>query len=211
LGITDLSLFEGRNYDNSGLDYWPFQNTTGTFNKDKIRPAFLGMTQASGACGLPAIAKTFSPASVVAGQTSTLTITLTNGAGAAAGNLNITDHLPAPLVVGGAASTTCTGGTLTAASGSNTVSLTGSTLPVDGCIVTVPVQWPASQPALCRNAAPNNALTNTITAGTDFTTAFGQVNAPATATLACSAEPALPASVPTLSVWMLAALGMLLV
>ena len=204
LGFTDVSMFEGRNYDN--VHTYPPNNSTGTFNATKIAPAWLGMAQASGACGLPAIAKAFSPTSLIAGQTSTLTLTLTNGAGAPATNLNVTDNLPAPLLAVGTPTTTCTGATPAVSNGGRTVSLTGGTLPAAGCTITVTVQWPANQPALCQQAAPGNAVTNTITPGTDFTTAFGQVNTPATAALACTGA---AAAVPTLSTWLLAALGLL--
>lgn len=208
LGYTDLSMFEGRNYAAGPVAYPP-DNSTNTYNQGKIAPAWLGMAQASGACGLPSIAKAFSPTSVTAGQTSTLTLTLTNGAGVVANNLSLTDNLPDPLVVAGTATTTCTGGTLTATNGARSVSLQGAALPVAGCTITVPVQWPASQPALCGVTAPGNAVTNTVTPGTDFTTALGQVNTPATASLACTGA-AVVADVPTVSQWMLALLGLLL-
>jgi hypothetical protein len=138
-----------------------------------------------------------------------LTLTLTNGAGVDAANLAVTDHLPAPLVVDGAASTTCPGGTLTAAMGANAVSLAGATLPAAGCTITVPVQWPTSQPALCLQAAPGNAVTNTVTPGTDFSTAFGQTNTPASASLACTGVPP-PMPVPVNAPWAMALMGLLL-
>ena len=206
LCYTDLSMFEGRNYNTLTDTYWPYSNSTGTLNQGKLATAWLGMTQGSGACGLPAIAKAFSPSSVMAGQTSTLTLTLANGSGAAAGNLNVTDNLPAPLVAVGTPTTTCTGATPVVSNGGRTVSLTGATLPAAGCTITVTVEWPASQPALCQQTAPGNAVTNTITPGTDFTTAFGQVRTPATAALACTG---VAAPVPTLSAWLLSALGLL--
>ena len=207
LGYTDLSMFEGRNYNN--VHSYPPGNTTGTFNERKLATAWLGMTQAGGACGLPAITKAFSPTSLQAGQTSTLTLTLTNGSGGAAANLSVTDNLPAPLVAVGTPTTTCTGATPVVTNGGSTVSLTGGTLPVAGCTITVTVQWPANQPALCHQAAPGNAVTNTITPGSDFTTALGQVRTPATAALTCTGATA-AAAVPTLSTWLLSALGLLM-
>lgn len=140
----------------------------------------------------PSVSKTFAPTSVTPGNNSTLTITV-KGPGFGGGNggtagpvpgLNLTDVLPAPLTVA-SASTTCTGGTLTAASGSNTISLTNATLPNDGCTVTVDVQWPGSAAGISAcQATPR--VTNTITAPSQFSTAVGQMDAPATADLDCT-------------------------
>ena len=159
-----------------------------TVNKGKIGPAFLNAVKPGGACGLPAdIKKAFSPTTVASGGTATLTITVSNNFPTSVAGLKVTDSLPAPLVVGAAASTTCTGGTLAATVGSNSVSLTGATLPAGGCTITVPVQWPAASAALCTGAG--TTVTNTITPGSGFTTSLGQVNTPATATLSCLGAP----------------------
>jgi hypothetical protein len=196
------------------VDASPFTDPYGgvytPHNAGKIGPAFLAAVSAGGACGIPAtVSKAFAPTSVIPTGVSTLTITIDNTSGSAVNALNLTDHLPAPLVVAAAASSTCTGGTLTATPGASTVSLAGATLPAGGCTITVPVQWLAAQAALC--AAPSGTtVTNTLTPGTDFTTAQGQVNTPATAALSCLGDlPATPA-VPTLSQWALAALALLL-
>ena len=140
----------------------------------------------------PSVSKTFAPTSVTPGNNSTLTITV-KGPGFGGGNggtagpvpgLNLTDVLPAPLTVA-SASTTCTGGTLTATSGSNTISLTNATLPNDGCTVTVDVQWPGSAAGISAcQATPR--VTNTITAPSQFSTAVGQMDGPATADLDCT-------------------------
>ena len=168
----------------------PYDPSAYARNQHKIGPAFLNAVKAGGACGLPAaISKTFAPATVDAGGASTLTITVDNISLLPVTGLNVTDNLPTPVVVGAAASTTCTGGTLMAAVGSSTVSLTGATLPVGGCTITVPVQWPAASAALCTDAG--TTVTNTITPGSDFTTGQGQVNTPATATLSCLGAPEL--------------------
>lgn len=161
-----------------------------TSNEGKLGPAFLNATKAGGACGLPAdIQKAFSPTTVASGGASTLTITVTNPTGAPVTGLKVIDALPIPLVVGAgsAATTTCTGGTLAAAVGGNSISLTNATLPAGGCTITVPVQWPAASAALCTGAG--TTVTNTITPGSDFTTSLGQVNTPATATLSCLGAP----------------------
>lgn len=140
----------------------------------------------------PSVSKTFAPASVTPGEHSTLTITV-KGPGFGGGNggtagpvpgLNLTDVLPAPLTVT-SASTTCTGGTLTAAPGSNTISLANATLPNDGCTVTVDVQWPGTPTGISAcQATPR--VTNTITAPSQFNTAVGQMATPATADLDCT-------------------------
>jgi hypothetical protein len=168
----------------------------------------------------PSVSKAFAPANVTPGEHSTLTITV-KGPGFGGGNggtagpvpgLNLTDVLPAPLTVA-SASTTCTGGTLTAAAGSDTISLANATLPNDGCTVTVDVQWPSTAAGIgaCQ-ATP--AVTNTIDpAQGQFSTAVGQMNTPATADLSCTyvAPPADATAVPTLGAFSLLAtsLGLL--
>lgn len=191
--VTDISTFDQGYASNQG----------------KLGPAFLNAVKAGGACGLPAgITKAFLPTSVASGGISTLTITVSNSAPSAVTGLKVTDTLPAPVVVGGAASTTCTGGTLTTAAGSSTVSLTGATLPVGGCTITVPVRWPAASADLCKGAG--TTVTNTIIPGDPgFTTSQGQVNTPATATLSCQGMGA-PLPVPTLSEWALATMALLM-
>ncbi|MBH1965367.1 MAG: IPTL-CTERM sorting domain-containing protein [Comamonadaceae bacterium] len=208
------------------VDVSPFADPTGGLygsgiytpeNKGKVGPAFLNAIAAGGACGIPAsITKTFAPTSIGPASASTLTITVQNLGQTPVSGLDVTDNLPSPLVVDGSASTTCVGGVLSATAGSTSVSLTGSTLPMGGCTITVPVRWPEAQAALC--AAPGTSVTNTITPGTDFTTSQGQVNTPATATLSCLGDlPVIPVdpvapvtAVPTLSQLALAALALLL-
>ena len=207
LGFPDGSMFEMRNYTGVYNGIGP-PNTSGIMNQYKLAPAWLGAVSPTGACGIPAISKAFAPTAVVSGGMAGLTISITNPTGAPVSSLKVTDALPAPLVVGGAASTTCTGGTLAAAIGSNSVSLTGATLPAGGCTITVPVQWPASSAALCMGTG--TTVTNTITPGSDFTTSLGQVNTPATATLSCPMGAPLPVAVPTLSQWALATLALLM-
>lgn len=79
----------------------------------------------------PGFGKAFAPDAVGVGETSTLTFTIVNNASAvAATGLDFTDTLPAGLEVANppAASTTCTGGTITAVAGSGTISYTGGTV-----------------------------------------------------------------------------------
>ncbi len=79
----------------------------------------------------PTIAKAFSPATIMVGSTRTLTVTVTNGAGIPLTGVSLADTLPSGLAVAGnpAASTTCSFGVVTAAPGSNTISLSGATVP----------------------------------------------------------------------------------
>lgn len=79
----------------------------------------------------PTFAKVFAPDNILFGGISTLTFTIDNTASAlAASALDFTDNLPAAVTVAtpANASTTCTGGTLTAAAGSGVISYTGGTV-----------------------------------------------------------------------------------
>ena len=140
----------------------------------------------------PRISKQFASSNVQPGQSTTLTIDV-RGPGFGGGNggtagpvpgLQLTDLLPAPLTVT-SASTTCQGGTLTATAGSNSVSLANATLPNDGCTVTVDVLWPDTPQgiAACQSTP---RVVNTITPGTGFSTAVGQMADVASAELNCS-------------------------
>lgn len=175
---TDVSMFDSVRY--SG-------------NRGKISTAFINATAPGGACSLsPSVNKSFSPSSVTAGGTSTLTISINNNGGytdssgvfqpgAPVSALKVHDTLPAPLQLAGTPSTTCTGGTLTGSPGQNALALDGATLPSAGCTITALVTWPASAAAACTNAT----VTNTINAGVDFATASGTAQQNATAPLAC--------------------------
>ncbi|MGE8493513.1 IPTL-CTERM sorting domain-containing protein [Comamonas sp.] len=164
---------------------------TWTNNQGKVAPAFLGAaTSETGACGLPKVSKSFDKTDVYLGSSDNstlLTITLSNGTPDAITNVNLTDNLPAPLVVAaGTVGSTCTAGNLSATVGSNVISDNSFTIPSGGCTITVPVQWPNTD--VGRQACINTpSVTNTITPGTDFVSPIGQVNVPATATLACHA------------------------
>jgi len=131
----------------------------------------------------PTLSKAFNPATINAGGSSTLTITLSN-AGATLATLTapLTDTLPTGVLVSDSASTTCVGGTASAAG--STVTLTGGTIPAGGsCTVTVPV-----------TASSGGNYLNSLLAGA-LQTNNGSNAAPAVATLTVNA-PALVA--PTL-------------
>jgi uncharacterized repeat protein (TIGR01451 family) len=160
-----------------------------TSNGNNAAPAVATLTVNSVVVVTPTLGKAFSPATINAGGTSTLTITFTNPNGTAAIlSAPFTDTLPTGVVVSGSASTTCAGGTAstggpTAASVAalitplwfgtpSTVTLTGGTIPANGsCVLTVDV------------VAPNGgSYINTLAAG-DLTTSNGNNTAPAVATL----------------------------
>ncbi len=89
----------------------------------------------------PAITKTFNPTTITLGATSTVTFTITNPASNTVSLTGVafSDSLPGGLAVSSASNPTNTcGGTLTASAAS--ISLSGATIPVGSCTVTVPVQ-----------------------------------------------------------------------
>ncbi len=113
------------------------------------------------------VTKDFNPPTVNPGGLSTLTITLQNTYPSPLVNTTLTDPLPGSLTNGIVvapvpnASTTCAGGIITAVPGSQTITMTGGTVPaqVGGipgvCTITITVQGTDS------NATPSNR-TNTI-------------------------------------------------
>jgi hypothetical protein len=116
----------------------------------------------------PTVAKSFSPTTIAANGTSTLTITLTNPNTASIMGATFTDTFPASLVTSGAASTTCAGGTATA--GGTNLTLSGATIPASGsCTVTVGVTSTTASAGYANTIAigavtSTNAAANTATA-----------------------------------------------
>ena len=146
------------------------QNGAVTMDSNTVSIAACGGT--TGTPVPPTLSKTFSPATINAGGTSTLTITLNNPNTTAAGlSAPLTDTLPSGVVVSGGASTTC-GGTVTATAGSSAVTLTGGTIPVNGsCVLAVDVI-----------AASGGSYINSLASGA-LVTSNGTNAAPAVATL----------------------------
>ena len=111
------------------------------------------------------VTKAFSPTSVAQGQTSQLTVTLTNATATPITNAGLTDNLPTSpgnVVVAAVpgTSTTCVGGTVTASAGSQSVSIAGATIPASGnCNFKVNVT--GSTVATHTNTIPIGALTST--------------------------------------------------
>jgi len=155
----------------------------------------------------PTLTKSFSPNSIVAGATSTLTITLLNpNAGAATLTAPFVDTLPSGVVVAAVpnASTTCTGtGAVVAAAGGSTV-----TLPVTRSI-------PGGTPGSCTvtvavTGSTLGASTNVIAAGA-LQTSNGTNALAAQATLTITSAVVVPAQqIPTLSEWAMILLVLLL-
>jgi uncharacterized repeat protein (TIGR01451 family) len=149
-----------------------------TNNGNNAAPAVATLNVNAPSTVAPTLHKTFSPATITAGGTSTLTITLSN-AGTTADTLTapFTDTLPNGVLIAGAASNTC-GGTVTAATGGSTVTLTGGSIPANGsCMITVLV-----------TAANAGNFVNTLPAGA-LQTNNGNNAAPAAATLTVTAGP----------------------
>src|SRR6185312_7716856 len=127
----------------------------------------------------PSLDKSLSPATINTNGTSTLTFTLTNGAGnPAESGINFTDTLPSAVTVAATPNitTTCPSGTgvVTAAAGSGTVTVTAASMSAAqaSCVITVDVTSATSNgncvanPATHTNSAANIGSTARVsTAG----------------------------------------------
>jgi uncharacterized repeat protein (TIGR01451 family) len=91
----------------------------------------------------PVFSKSFAPTTVILGISSTMTLTIDNSASTVdATGLDVTDSLPAGMEVANPAnaSTTCTGGTVTAVAGTTTVAYSGGTVAAGAsCTITADV------------------------------------------------------------------------
>lgn len=129
----------------------------------------------------PTVAKSFTPATIAANATSTLTITLTNGNTSNITGATFTDTYPANLKNAGtpAVSTTCAGGTATAVAGGGSLTLSGGTIPASGsCTVTVTVTSATAGSYLNSTGAvtSTNALVGTAATATLTVTAISAAN-----------------------------------
>ena len=125
----------------------------GAVTLDSNVVSIAGCTQLPPTPGTPSLAKSFSPATIEAGELSTVTITLVNpDATVAALIAPLVDVLPSGLEVAGTPSTDC-GGTLT--SDDSSVTLTAGSIPANGsCTIVFPVT------AVCEGS-----YTNSLSAG----------------------------------------------
>ena len=113
-------------------------------------------------------AMAFTPTTIAQGGISTLSYTLSNGAAIAATEVSLTDTLPANVVVADVpdARTTCTGGTLTAAAGGNTIAFADGALAASGTC-TISVNVTSAVPATYRN--PTESVTSSLGTSTSAT------------------------------------------
>ena len=110
----------------------------------------------------PGVSKSFAPTSFVAGQTSTLTISLTNpGSSPVTLTANLVDTLPAGLTIANPVGIAgnCPASLTAAAGGSTATYPSGSAIPAGGCSVQVKVTSNAA--AVYTNTIPVNALQTT--------------------------------------------------
>ncbi|MFL7869661.1 MAG: SdrD B-like domain-containing protein, partial [Anaerolineales bacterium] len=120
------------------------------------------------------ISKNFSPTTFAAGQTTTLTITITNPASIPFTNAELSDTLPdSPndeLYFTGTPSTTCGAGTVAYSGTFTTVTLSNGTIPAnDSCTITAAVTTDPDAPAAnnYNNVIPSGALVTTEGATND--------------------------------------------
>lgn len=147
-----------------------------------------------------AVHKAFSPKTIKAGETSTLTLTIVNVSTESRTDFTLTDTFPAGLVVAAtpAATTTCGDGTLTVAAGSNLVRIDGGDVGANAsCTISVGV----------KSATANTYVNDTSNlSGTDY---LDTTEAKDTLVVE-EANPVPPTPVPTLSHLAMLVLGLLL-
>jgi len=155
---------------------------------NNAQPDTLDVTVNAPAATPPTVAKSFSPASITAGGTSRLTITLTNASASAITGIAFTDTYPAGLVTATTPNiaTTCGG---TSSSTANSLSLTGGSL-LGNSSCTVAIDVTAATDGSYVNDIPAGAVTSSAGSNTAATTATLNVG-PATAA----------AGIPTLGEW----------
>jgi|GEM_PF-1082115 len=124
---------------------------------------------------LPGFSKAFAPAAILVGDVSTLTFTIDNSArGLSATALDFTDNFPASMEVAATpnASTTCTGGTLTAVAGAGVVSYTGGSVGAGAaCTVDVDVTATAAGSLANTSGSLTSSAGNSGTANATLTVA----------------------------------------
>ncbi len=138
------------------------------------------------------VTKSFTPASIIAGETSTITVTISNDPPGNPGSIAFTDNYPAGLTNAAvpAASTTCNGATATAAANGSSLSLSGGSINGNNiCTVTVTVTACMAGTYVNPSFAVNSTQGGGIAAPTSLTVAAGPTSA-ATSTVVAS-----PASV----------------
>ena len=156
---TSTALQDG--YSGANGDPWEKMGTPTSSSPD-YRALFIRPALPPAGPGAPAVAKSFAPTQIQAGDASTLTITLHNESQPTAAVLSadLVDSLPVGLEVAATpnAATTCTNGTVTAPAAGASITLgSGAEIPAEGsCTVSVDVT--SSTDGTYQNVIPADAL-----------------------------------------------------
>ena len=136
----------------------------------------------------PTFSKSFTPATIAVGGTSTLAFTIGNPGGTAIPNVGFTDNLPTGVVVATPNGLTgsCGTGTITATPGSGVVTLSGATVPAAGCTFSVSVlattegaKLNSAGPLTCSGCAGGPATaTLSVASSATVTKTFGAIAVP---------------------------------
>jgi uncharacterized repeat protein (TIGR01451 family) len=129
--------------------------------------------------GRPGITKAFSPTTILANATSTVTFTITNNSAVALSGMNFSDPLTTMVVAGTPAISNTCGGTVTAVAASSSISLASGTLAASSTC-TISVNVTSSSGGILSNTATGVASTQSGAAGTPSNTAQLTVIAPPT-------------------------------
>ena len=128
----------------------------------------------------PTFTQSFAPSTIVANGTSTVTFTINNSAnGVDATSLDFSDNLPSGVTVASPsnAATTCTGGTLTATSGSGVISYTGGTAAAGAtCTVSADVTSASDGSYVNTTGDLTSSLGNSGTSSATLTVASPEIN-----------------------------------
>ncbi|WP_221089328.1 beta strand repeat-containing protein [Deinococcus aquaedulcis] len=152
----------------------PVANVQATVSGTTVRSAADATATLTVAPRTPVVTKSFSPATVLPGGTTQLTINVSNPNNATTSALTLTDDIAgstgiSSLTITGVTSDTCRGsGTVTTTAGR--YALSGGTLPAAGCSVVLTVQVPASAAAgTFTNTIQGSSVTGTV-GGASFPT-----------------------------------------
>jgi len=117
-----------------------YTNTTSVVSTNEVIGTTTGSDTLEVTITGPTIAKAFVDSLIGVGETTLLTITVTNTAATALSNVGFSDALPAGLLYAGAPSANTCGGTATVNAGNDTLTLAGGAIAASGsCSVTVDV------------------------------------------------------------------------
>lgn len=184
LALTDNTIVVGANLEDS--DSTGINSDQSNNNATNAGSAYIF---AAASTGEPTISKAFNPTSITSGESSTVTLTLTNTQTIPLTGASFTDTLTSMTAVGGAVGGTCTGttpGMLSA--GATAVSFSGITIPASGsCTVTFAVT--SDTPGTKTNQTSGLTTTQTPTAGSPSNIATLTVNPPASTPVVTITDP----------------------